>query len=257
MTENINILNVGFPKVGNTWIGRTLSYALNAEFREYDNEGNIFLGTKSQDILKKTGGKIDGREKTNIGIVEKTHHLPHQWKNWDKDHILKIIYIGRDPRDVSVSFFYYQYYHRPYKENGKIKKYNYLERKKFIFNTIYSYYVHKALWKPYTSYFITYENLWNDTYEALENLLINLKISFDKDNLKEAIRYFSWNNMSKVRKQGDTNNKEFMRSGIIGSFKKEFDMIDYVSYYMAYLLSIIFIIKRYFYPKIYKNLDVY
>lgn len=248
MTDKIKLLNVGYPKVGNTWIGRTLSYALNAQFREYDNEGNIIPDTLNKDTLKKIGGDISGREKTKIKIVEKTHYLPNVWKNWDKDYILKIIYIVRDPRDIAISLFFYKYHHRPYKEYGQIKKYSKLEKRKFIFKTICSYYIHQALWEPYITYKISYEDQWLNTHKALASLLERLEISYGDDYLNEAIRNFSWENVSKGRKPGETENKEFLRSGISGSYRREYDFIDHIIYFIAFIISRIIIFKKQRFP---------
>lgn len=233
MQDKIKILNVGFPKVGNTWIGRTLSDALNAKFCEYDSRGNFLPDTKDKEVLLRISGNNPKRERTAVEKIEKTHFPYHLWRNNDPELKLLIILITRDPRDVAISFFYYTYYHRPFVESGQIKKCSYLKRKFFIFKTIFSYFTHKESWEPYIVATLSYEDMWNDSHSTLINLLKNQCINYDDNQLKEAIHYHSWKHLAKGRKPGDSLNTSFLRSGITGSYKEEFDLIDHLSFYCA------------------------
>lgn len=243
MSHQIKLLNVGFPKAGNTWMGMTLSYALNAEFIEY-NDGKKVTVSTVDDVVWRLSGNIKDRKKTNVTYVEKTHLFPYEWKNHDQFDELKLLYIERDPRDIAVSYFYYQYFHRPFKKTGKVKDCSKSERHLFFFKTMLSYFKHKIAWQPFVACYISYEKSWEGTYASITDRLDNLQIEFDDSHLKEAIEYFSWENHSKGRKPGETDNTRFIRSGLPGSYKKEFDTVDHLLYFSAYFLSLLITLKR-------------
>ena len=237
MSQKIKLLNVGFPKAGNTWLGRTLSYALNAEFREYDIDGKKLVDTYDQDIAWRIGGNLNNRKKTDVDIVEKTHLLPNEWKNHNQDKGIKAIYIERDPRDIAISYFNYIYHHRAFVETGKFKDYSYFEKKQFIFKSILLYFKHKYNWQPYVSVYISYEDLWNNTFKEIVKILDVIDIKVEHCCLQEAIDYFSWENQADGRRPGEQDNTSFLRSGITGAYKREFDIIDHFIYFSAFILS--------------------
>ena len=107
-----------------------------------------------------------------------------------------------------------------------------------------SYFKHKIAWRPYVTCYISYEKSWNDTCSSMEGILNKLQIEFDNVHLKEAIDYFSWENHAKGRKPGETDNTRFVRSGLPGSYKNEFDSIDHLLYYAAYFFSWLILFKR-------------
>lgn len=232
MKQKIKLLNVGYPKVGNTWLGRTLSYALNAEFREYGQDDDLLKDSSEEDVLRRIGGDIEGREKTEVECVEKTHLLPIQWVNRDPELKLKVVYLTRDPRDVAVSYYYYTYFHRPHLESGSFRKCSYFGRKQFLLNAMHKYRLPVSAWKPYADAFVSYEDRWENSESSVVNLLANLDVECDANALSESVRYFSWSNMSEVyrRDSGKIDNKSFLRSGVTGSYRSEFDLLDHLLY---------------------------
>ena len=246
--KKFKILDVGFPKVGNTWIGRVLSNALNAQFIEYDVDGHILPDSTMDDVLLRISGAIPGREKTTVEKIEKTHLLPgagkHAWKDRNPELTTKIVYLTRDPRDMAVSYFYFTYHNRPYVETGHVSKCGYLERKRFLLTVMLRYQIHKNLWAPHVNAFISYEEMWNDPHRAVVTLLDTLNVEFDDDRLREAIGYFSWKNLAKGRMPGDAINTSFLRSGVTGSHKTEFDLLDHVLARLAVMLAWCFSVVR-------------
>ena len=238
-TKQKKILNIGHPRVGNTWIGHVMSYALNAQFVEYDIDGNYLIDSDIDEVIFKIGGEIPDRINTSIIKIEKTHFLPDQWKNIDENLDVIKIYLHRNLRDAAVSYFHYSYNHRPFVETGKVKESNYFERKFFIMKKIRSHLIHKERWNTCVDGYITYEDMKNDGYNTIANLFESLNIQYDEEYLKEALDFFSWENTTKMekklRKPGTVNNKEFFRSGISGSYKKEFDLLDYIFSIIAYI----------------------
>lgn len=237
-TNKIKILNVGYPKTGNTWCGRTLSYALGAEFREYDHDGNLYRDTKVPEIIDKISGKkMQEKEVSNVEIVEKTHLLPYEWINYDKDHFVKMIYLSRDPRDVAISFFYYNYYLRPIEKNGEARIYSRWEKRKFLFTSVLDYSIHRVLWQSHTDACIEYEEHWDDAARTLRGALDKTQIVYSDERLAEAIEYFSWKNQAAGREPGETNNSSFLRSGKPEAWKNEYDYFDLLFFYVALLYA--------------------
>jgi len=249
MEQNgIRILNVGFPKVGNTWIGRVLSNALNARFVEYDADGRVIPDSTMADVLERIGGAMPGRNSTGVATVEKTHLLPgggrHGWKDWNPDALTKVVYLSRDPRDVAVSYFYFTYHNRAYVESGHVRDCGYLERKKFLLAAMTRYHLHRELWAPHVDAVISYEDMWTDPHRAIVALLNGLGVQFEDGHLREAIDHFSWKRQAQGRSPGDALNTSFLRSGVTGSHEKEFDSIDRALAWAAPVLARIFLFLR-------------
>lgn len=99
-----NILNVGYPKSGNTWIGLLLSYYFNAPFydsyleekhlageRPFTQEATLPLGYVNFDAFQ---GKLHRPEQASeINAVVKSHELP---QNLFREHPRTLNLIGYD-----------------------------------------------------------------------------------------------------------------------------------------------------------------
>ncbi|HMB99984.1 MAG TPA: sulfotransferase domain-containing protein, partial [Flavobacteriaceae bacterium] len=89
-----NIVIVGYPKSGTTWIARLV-----AELVECPLEGA--WGFESV-----TTAYEEGRKRTSDFICYKSHHTFNEIYSVKKG-IYKIIYVVRDPRDIVISSLYY------------------------------------------------------------------------------------------------------------------------------------------------------
>lgn len=224
------ILLAGYPKSGNTWLGYMLSYLLNAEYIEPYNFLAGIMYSKDVRILTLTSGNLIEREKTKYHQVIKTHQPPHKSGSFKDFPALtdKIILIIRDPRDVAVSYYFYQ---KLFKENsrtgvGTLKHISF-------FNTL-------NRWNKYHKSFIgdkifivKYEDLITRCHETLSLLLDYLDIQCHYELIEDAINQFKIEKM----KGNDTYSSKFFRKGISGDYRNYFNKIDYFIYKYSCMMT--------------------
>ena len=95
-----NIVIVGYPKSGTTWLTRLVADLLNCPLK-----GNWGFSDPDQAI-------IEGIDRQSGFACYKSHHSYDQIFNASKKSVYKIIYLIRDPRDIVISgtsFFGYNY----------------------------------------------------------------------------------------------------------------------------------------------------
>lgn len=90
-----NIIIVGYPKSGTTWLSRLI-----AELVECPLQGD--WGFDHIQALYK-----EGEERTSEFQCYKSHHTYQELSEVSKEKIYKIIYIVRDPRDIAISGMHY------------------------------------------------------------------------------------------------------------------------------------------------------
>lgn len=87
----MNVVVVGYPKSGTTWLSR-----LTAELLACPVQG--FLGREKREELA-----VEGRSRDSLDRVFKAHHDIESLMISLPEGETKIIYIVRDPRDVVIS----------------------------------------------------------------------------------------------------------------------------------------------------------
>lgn len=106
-----NVIIVGYPKSGNTWITRLTAELIGCPVSGFWNEPD------NQEIA------VEGQSRNSEFRCFKSHHPLSELSNTfdTKDHKKNhIIYVIRDPRDVSVSGAHYFKFENRFKRLQKI-----------------------------------------------------------------------------------------------------------------------------------------
>ena len=222
---NDSVIIVEYPKSGGSWLGQLVSNYFDMPFPR-----NNFP------ILSKS--------------VYHSHYLPKYLINKNK----KILWLVRDGRDVSVSFYYHQLiwsnknkldpktvtYTRknlPFDNFDDI--YNNLPRyieysfehvpsKSHYFNFPGNWASYNRSWKTELDkdngniYMLRYEDLLNDTEGTLRRLITDFfNTEVNEEKLKTVVHKYSFENQTN-REKGEENTQSFLRKGISGDWKNKF-----------------------------------
>lgn len=230
-----NIIIVGYPKSGTTWLSRLISELVSCPLIGdwgYDNIEALYK---------------EGIDRVSEYRVYKSHHSYNELKKVSSKNIYKIIYIIRDPRDVVISGLHYFNFLPKLlaeKEGLKInlvlkKTYNNLvskkEKKRQMIQAVL--YGNNNItpwlnlsWKDhYTPYhknnihFIKYEDLIDSPENECNKLLAYLGTSSNQDHIKHSIDKQSFQKI-KIN-ESNKNNKQLnklLRKGVYGNWEKEF-----------------------------------
>ncbi len=200
-----------YPKSGNTWVRSLLSayyYSKNGDFSfELLKNIGLYPQKKYFDIKINKPGEInsywDISQKKIISkkkkIILKTHNslLALNGKNFTKpEYTLGIIYIVRDPRNVVTSLK--NHYDLDYEQSLDFmlneKKYIYDIREKndyADFHFLSSWSNHYKSWinnNLFKKMVIKYEDLENDTFKTLKNLIIYINSLFQVNEKIDEIK---------------------------------------------------------------------
>ena len=236
------IIIVGYPKSGNTWLTR-----LTADLVGCPVEGFLY-NPNNVEIA------IEGKERKSDYKVYKSHHQLSELTKEDIQNA-KIIYVVRDPRDVSISGRSYFDFGKPIFENVKwydwslnnffpkiisiIKsKINivYLHRNQKMNNAVLYgdnnvQYWCRVSWKmhlkPYLEceniHKVTYESLLQDTYNESIKILRFIGVSSNRENINQVIHNQSFQKKKKQFLENKQIGKaNFMRKGEKAQWKKVF-----------------------------------
>jgi hypothetical protein len=221
------LLLVGFPKSGNTWLGYMLSYLLGAKYTDL-HAANKFP-TSQKWILRLINGELD--HTSDYSEVNKTHNLPG--KIPDLESYDNIIYISRDPRDVAVSYFFFQWFNLPIFLNKKyvfhiihVPVVRFFIWKMTLLLTGYNWNMHSVSWYAQNIHLVRYEDLIANTYLELNMICEKLNLDQDKFILNNAIDNFTFNKLSGGRPSGKEDKYHFFRKGIVGDYLNYFDWFD-------------------------------
>lgn len=239
----MKILIAGYPKSGNTWLNYMVAYGTGSSYVDYDNKENT---PKSEQVRALVAGGPAQPFKSEYDLLHKTHLLPSELDIRAYD---KILYIIRDPRDVSVSFFYFRYFFQANKK-GKVK----IEKKtklpvlgwfflkyylmKTVVGTTKSWAEHVKLWKAVPSIqFVRYEDLINARETALVKVFESLELNRTTEELSDIYKKFSFEVLAGANKTKDEKTS-FYRKGIVGDHKNHMNLMDHLAYKLLFASSL-------------------
>jgi FkbM family methyltransferase len=224
MTEKIAI--VSYPKSGNTYLRFLVANYISNGNATFANIHEIIPDGNKSNLLKSSA--------SGYPIFYKTHKPI-------SDGIGKAIYVYRDPRDVSVSYYFYL------KAKGSIPEDTDFE--KFVIDYFLTGKTYFGNWKEHIDYwlsfkgdvlYISYEELLANPYRNLARVLKFSGIQIDKQRVVKACEKSSFEKMRADEKENRKASEEhqtildekfkFTRKGKVG---------DWFSYYSNKLLKLV------------------
>ncbi len=208
----------------------------------YPKSGNSWLRFIVSNYLNKGAGIVDFHSVHDLFPEFETHLSDNYFRDvrFFKSHsgynnsFRKVIYLVRDPRDVSVSYFYYS------------KKIKYID-KNMSFNDFLELFlkgdVPYGRWDSHVNgwlknrnnlddfLFIKYEDMLEEPFKLSKSVLEFAGFDVDSIRLEEAIENSSFSKLSMLEKNNQQTNKylsntdhsiPFIRKGIAGDYKRFF-----------------------------------
>ena len=225
------MLLVGYEKSGNTWLGYMLSYLLNARYYEAGNPDLPI--TSRKDICDLISGNLSW--KTPYDGVAKSHaRYAFYQDNIGIADYDKVIHIVRDPRDVIVSLFYYNYYNLPIAQGRagdvmtrKTALRRYATWLRTIARTGRAWAEHTLSWVAQDfAERVRYEDVHTDAHGILSKLAAFLEVDVSSEAVAEAVEQFAFTKLAGGREKGEENELSFYRKGIVGDYKNHFGWLS-------------------------------
>ena len=221
------VLIAGYPKSGNTWLGYMLAYLLGAPYVDLHQPRE--KTTKIKSVLDLISGNLP--HSSDYDLVAKTHSLPRGVR--DLENYDKVICIIRDPRDVTVSYFFFRYHLLPVELEkpfflpfSQWPPVRFLLWKHMVFKLGREWPFHTLTWKALDPCWVRYEDLLGNPEGEVRRVLQFLGVQAAPEILAAALRSFSFEEMSGGRKKGQEDTTHFYRKGIIGDYKNHFSRFD-------------------------------
>ena len=212
---------ISYPRSGNTWLVNSLKDYLGAQRAEVGESvyvGDRLLANESMYL------SIAGKYNADLPIGIKTHMYPGGFI--EKGCLpSKVLYLLRDPRDVMISYYFYQKGFIE-KNEERVKNFDNEDFSRFLKKNLAGYKTYTERWlkSEYEIKVVRYEemkNAYEATLESIQSYLqlpVRMPIHEVKDKYVDNFR--SVDGFTDVLKG---NNMDFYRKGIIGDWKNYFD----------------------------------
>jgi len=215
-----DIFVVSYPKSGSTWMRFLIGNLL------YQDEPITFsnIELKVPDIYQNSNRKL--LQISSPRILKSHEYFDPRYK--------KVIYIVRDPRDIAVSYYYHCIKFRIINEEVKIDRFlnQFIEGKIDNFG---SWGKNVGSWLGARKgdpdfLFLRYEDIINDTADALKKIAIHLEINVTDESIVRAVELSSFDRMKKLEKRQSkewkptkksNKNLSFVRKGQYGGWINE------------------------------------
>jgi hypothetical protein len=227
-----NVLVVGYPKSGTTWLTRLTAEVLGCPVKGFWGEPDGF------EIA------VEGQERNSQYRCYKSHHQLHQIDAHSEKPHEAVIYLVRDPRDVVVSASRYFYPPRFGLVGRAVRRIPYIGN---VFKDFYNtpgYRVDRMTtailqgdagvsrwcrvdWETHvTPYlesdhlFLRYEDLLDDAQQACRKIVDHLGIDRSREHLETSVYQQSMDfKKQKFLERGETEKANFMKTGTHGQWK--------------------------------------
>ena len=222
-----NIVVIGYPKSGTTWLSRLV-----AELLDCPLQGNWGFDNTISPLR-------EGIDRISSYDCYKSHFL---YEDLDRSQIFKIIYIIRDPRDVVISginFFGFSY-DRLRRTNSKFSNYlvsqiskwafPYSKKKKLMIDAIlngdesvnewlkYSWEYHLNSFRKAGVLLIKYEDLKQNTFDKSVEILSYLGVEKSESYINESIE----NQSIEAKKSQYANSNNIVLKKTVGLGKSDY-----------------------------------
>jgi len=245
-----NIYVAGYPISGNSWIAYLITYIINCKYFDIDA---VEWSPQRVPLIKYLSGNNQHHGSKIFKNLYKTHERLDRLPNSNKD---VIVYVVRDPRDVSNSYFHRleKIYSISNNEVSIFRRYIYLLSKilvphkyryRFIirlFGFEWSNHV-KKLFENKNIVLALYEDLVDNPISSLEKIIKNIdSAAWDKQVANEALENFSFKNLKKSALKSSTKITTD-RVGTYGDWKNYFSDKD-INFFEKEYVPIIKKIKK-------------
>lgn len=242
-----NNVVLGFSKSGRTWLKvifanvrsqitnrSTYDLEFHSPLNLLDNFGTICIGHAHFGKGKR--------------IIPSFDYISRKLKN------KKVVFLIRDPRDVIVSYFH-QKTKREDNEYASMEISDFIKDEKHGIPYLIDYMNRWSAWlekgnaRDYIV--VRYEDMREDTEREISRIMSFFKIKVNKDQIKKAVDFASFDNMKKMEKENRFNSKALQkgkgedvnsfktRKGKVGGYKEELssDDVIYIESYISDNLS--------------------
>ncbi|MFW6116193.1 MAG: sulfotransferase domain-containing protein [bacterium] len=240
-----NVMIVGYPRSGNTFLGYLLSYYFNAPYYDMYDYPRIVSGQYTLEEMLLSPEAFSGSferpdQEKQVNAVLKSHELPQNLHSTHKttlDHLGykesdPLILITREPKDVAVSYFYYSFFRVRHKKGHwssflpyPLRRWYYLQ---FHFRSFalrvageWSEFVNS--WIELSPFVIRYEDLLGDPLDHIRLVCDRFGFSFQSRYASEATEFCQFSNVVKLEESNPAyaakaqhRSERFVRAGKVG-----------------------------------------
>ena len=218
------VLIADYGRSGQGWLSYMLCYVLNARFIEPYAMLDGRAHSTSAHVLALSQGDLPGREATRYRLVVKTHQHPvprTEFKLTDK-----VVFLTRDPRDVSISAMFYHRnawrVSRPGRPLAWIVGYLRTTLPGSALDTARRWARFRRAWAPIPSFHVRYEDLRRDPHAVLRAILDYLEVHAPDALIADAVEQFTFQQLTGRTPGTEAKDNSEFRKGIVGDYKNHY-----------------------------------